>query len=130
MHYRAMFTSDKYITSADLYDERTDTFRDLVVTIERVEKLTMVGEKGKTDGRPGLHFVGSTSKKPLGLNAGNAEAVAAIAGSADMKKWPGVRIMLRVEMIVIRGKGPHPRPAIRVHEPPEPPPASTGGGRS
>lgn len=117
-HYRAFFASDKYLTSADLYDEATDSFRDLVVAIERVEKLTMVGEKGKTDVRPGLHFVGSKSKKPLGLNAGNSDQVVAIAGSTDMKKWPGVAVMLRVEMVVIRGKGPHPRPAIRIHPAP------------
>jgi len=114
MHYRAMFTSDKYLTSADLYDEPNDRFRELVVEIEKVQKLTMVGEKGKTDGRPGLHFKGSTSKKPLGLNAGNSDAVAAIAGSADVKKWIGVKIRLVVEMVVIRGKSPIPRPAIRV----------------
>lgn len=117
MHYRAFFTSDKYLTSADLYDEANDRFRELTVEIERVEKLTMVGEKGKTDGRPGLHFKGSSSKKPLGLNAGNSDAVAEIAGTPDARKWIGVTIRLVVEMVVIRGKGPHPRPAIRVKAP-------------
>lgn len=117
MHYRAMFTSDKYFTSADLYDERADAFRELTVTIEKVAKVTMVGEKGKTDGRPGLWFVGSKLGKPLGLNAGNSDKMAEIAGSTDVKKWVGVTIRLVVEMIVIRGKGPHPRPAVRVKAP-------------
>lgn len=113
MHYRAFFTSDKYLTSADLYDEKSDAFREITVTIDRVVKVKLIGKNGKTDGRPGLYFKEQKSGKPLGLNAGNSAAVANVAGSTDMKRWPGVRITLFVEMAEhVRGEGI--RPAIRV----------------
>lgn len=112
-HYRAFFTSSKYLTSADLYDEKADAFREITVTIERVVKLKIVGKGGKTDGRPGLFFKEQKSGKPLGLNAGNSSAVSNIAGSTDVKKWPGVQITLFVEMGEhVRGEGI--TPAIRV----------------
>ena len=113
MHYRAFFTSNKYLTSADLYDEKADAFREITVTIDRVVKVQLIGKGGKNDGRPGLYFKEQKSGKPLGLNAGNSAAVANVAGSTDMKKWPGVRITLFVEMAEhVRGEGV--TPAIRV----------------
>ena len=112
MHYRALFTSSEFLTSADLYDEKNDTFREMVVTIDRIARVTMVGRKGKKDGRPGAWFKESRSGKPLGLNATNCAAIANVTGSTDMKKWLGARITLRVEMVDIRGEGI--RPAVRV----------------
>lgn len=112
MHYRAMFTSSEFLTAADLYDEKTDTFRELTVTIERIAKVTLTGKKGKQDGRPGAWFKGQRSGKPLGLNATNCAAIANVVGSPDIKKWLGAQITLRVEDVNIRGEGV--RPAVRV----------------
>lgn len=111
-HWKSLFTSDKYLTSADLYDFNTDTFRDLVVTISKVVPLTIIGDKGKKDGRPGIYFKESKSGKPLGCNATNANAISNVAGSTDWKSWIGVRITVRVEMVDVRGKGI--MPAIRI----------------
>lgn len=111
-HWKSMFTSDKYLTSADLYDFNTDTFRELTATISKVVPLVLVGEKGKKDGRPGIYFKESKSGKPLGCNATNANAISNVAGSTDWKAWIGVKITMRVEMTEVRGKGV--MPAIRV----------------
>ena len=113
-HYRAFFTSAKYLTSADLYDERSESFREITVTIDRVVKLKIVGKGGKTDGRPGLFFKEQKSGKPLGLNAVNSAAVANLAGSTDMKKWPGTKVTLFVDMAEhVRGEGITPAVRIR-----------------
>lgn len=114
MHYRALFTSSEFMTSADLYDAASDSFRELTATISKVGPVTLVGKKGRKDGRPGVWFKESRSGKPLGVNATNALAISNVAGSTDTQKWVGVRITLRVEMITIRGESEGPRPAIRV----------------
>lgn len=111
-HWKSLFTSSKYITAADLYDFNSDSFRDLVATISKVVPLTIVGDKGKTDGRPGVYFKESKSGKPLGINATNASAISNVAGSTDWKDWVGTRITIRVEMVDVRGKGR--MPAIRI----------------
>lgn len=111
-HWKSMFTSEKYLTSADLYDFNTDTFRELTATISKVVPVTLVGKKGKKDGRPGVYFKESKSGKPLGVNATNAKAISNVAGSTDWKKWVGVRITMRVEMNDVQGEGV--MPTIRV----------------
>jgi hypothetical protein len=114
MHYRAFFASSEFLTSADLYDEKTDTFRELTATIAKVAPVVLTGKKGKKDGRPGIYFKESKSGKPLGVNATNAAAISNVTGSTNTKDWIGKRITLRVEMITIRGESEGPRPAIRV----------------
>lgn len=111
-HFRALFTSAEFMTAADLYDEKTDTFREVTVTIARIAQVQLVGKKGKKDGRPGLYFKESKSGKPLGVNATNGAAISNVVGSPDMKDWIGKQIRIGVDMVDIRGEGI--RPAIRV----------------
>lgn len=124
-HWRALFSSAHYLTAADLYDERTDSFREVTVQIERVNRVTMTGEKGREDSRPGVYFVGH--KKPLGANATNCDTISLVVGSDDMKRWPGKRITLFVGETQIRqGTRTIKRPCVRVKPsaPPEDRPRS------
>jgi hypothetical protein len=115
-HWRALFTSNEFLTSADLYNESTDTFSEITVEIERVVGVTLKGEGGREDGRPGIYFRGSRTGKPLGANATNCTAIESIAGSNDFKKWLGVWITLFVgETDIRKGRGKtERRPCLRV----------------
>ena len=110
-HWRALFTSNEFLTAADLYNERTDTFAEITVEIERVVSVTLKGEKGREDGRPGIYFRGSRSGKPLGANATNCKAIESIAGTDDFKKWPGTWLTLFVTDVRVDGRK---RPCMRI----------------
>jgi hypothetical protein len=121
MHYRAFFTSKDFLTAADLYDERTDSFRELEVEITKVTRATLTGPGGKKDGRPGLYLRGAASgkdlPKPLGANATNCAAIANVARSTDMKDWPGTVVSLYVDTYEDRVEGPRPCLRIRAFAP-------------
>lgn len=113
-HWRAFFTSKDYLTAADLYDEASDTFKDLDVQIERVIRVTLKGEKGREDQRPGVYFRGH--RKPLGANATNCDSISLALGSYDMKRWPGGWVSLYVdENVEVKERGRTvKRPAVRI----------------
>jgi hypothetical protein len=94
-HWKTLVSND-YISSADLYDEKTEKFLELTVTIEKVQGGELTGDGGRKTRRPFVWFAGSKSGKPLALNSTNAKAVTAIAGSPDVKRWPGVPVTLFV----------------------------------
>jgi hypothetical protein len=121
MHYRAFFTSKDFLTAADLYDERSDSFREIDVEITRVVRSTLTGPGGKKDGRPGLYLravaSGKDLPKPLGANATNCRSIANVARSSDMKQWPGVVVRLYVDTFDDREEGPRPCLRIRAFRP-------------
>lgn len=113
-HWRAFFTSKDYLTAADLYDEREDRFVERSLRITRVVKVTLKGERGREDQRPGIYFEGIT--KPLGANATNCDSISLAVGSTDMKSWPGRWVTLYVdENVEIKERGRTvKRPAVRI----------------
>lgn len=114
-HWRALFTSRDYLTSADLYNERTDSFAEITVEIERVQRVTLKGEGGREDQRPGIYFKGSKTGKPLGANATNCDAIERVVGTDDFKRWPGAWLTLFVTSTQVKEKGRKVnRPCIRV----------------
>src|SRR4051812_33502023 len=101
MHYRFFMSSD-WFTAADLYDEQTDSTREVTLTIERVSKGNLIGHKGKKSQKPTLHFVekkraDGSDIKPLACCVENSQAVSQVAGSENPKKWVGARVTLYVE---------------------------------
>lgn len=94
-HWRS-FVSNAYVCAADLFDERTETFREVTVTIEKVTGGEIIGEGGRKTKRPFVYFAGSKTDKPLGLNSTNSKAIEQIAGSGDVKRWVGLRLVLFV----------------------------------
>lgn len=113
-HWRAFFTSKDYLTAADLYDEASDRFGEQNALIERVVKVTLKGERGREDQRPGIYFKGH--KKPLGANATNCGSISLALGSTDMKQWPGKWVTLYVdENVEVKENGRTvKRPAVRI----------------
>lgn len=94
-HWRSMFSKQsEYLRSADLWDDKRDGFREVVVQIERVAQGTIVGEKGRADKMPFAYFV--DKQKPLGLNATNCKTLVALSGSQNASKWVGLWITLYV----------------------------------
>lgn len=116
MHYRLFFSSDKWLTAADLYNADTGTTREVTLTIERVSKGEMVGNKGKKSFKPALHWKERAKDgsiiKPLGCCVENCEALVQVTGSIDPKDWVGKCVTIFVKMIDMRGEGR--RPAIRI----------------
>lgn len=113
-HWRAFFTSKDYLTAADLYDEGADRFVDRDVQITKVNRVTLKGERGREDQRPGIYFRGLT--KPLGANATNCDSISIALGSYDMKQWPGGWLTLYVdENVEVKERGRTvKRPAVRI----------------
>ena len=129
-HFRAFFSSDDWLTAADLYDERNDTFFEVDVEIIRITKgtLTTPGKNDKKKSRPAIYMrslrTGKELPKPLGAGATICETIASIAGTGEMKRWIGQPITLFVTETRVSGK---PRPCIRVK--PEAPRAQQRGGQ-
>lgn len=116
-HFRAFFSSDEWLTAADLYNERDDNFIELDVEITKVTKgtLTTPGKSDTKKSRPALHLLslrsGRPVPKPLGAGATICETIASIAGTGEMKRWVGQAITLFVTETKVSGKT---RPCIRV----------------
>lgn len=66
--------------------------RDVVVTIDRVQKEKLKTNDGTNDDKWLLYF--QKAKKPLVLNTTNAKMIAAVTGEQDATKWGGRRITL------------------------------------
>lgn len=113
-HFRTMLTSDNF-SAADLWSEKAEKYVEIDVEIVSVRKGEVVGEKGRKKGMPFITMksgkTGQVIPKPLGCNATNGDSIAALAGSPDVKRWPGVWITLYVTKTQM-GKGM--RDAIRI----------------
>ena len=108
--------------------------RDVTVTIERAVGGEIIGEKGRKDKKPILHFVGK--EKTMIVNRTNGKTIATLYGP-KVEDWKGKRITLYpsmtrapdgsgdVECIRIRPAVPKiavkpPTPELPTAPPPEP----------
>lgn len=107
--WRVYKKNDAYLSSGDLWDERVNDYRSVVVQIERVAQGEVVGEGGRKKGMPFVYFVGA--KKPFGMNSTNAETVTSIVGSDNTDRWKGQWIELFVTQTMVNKER---RPCIRV----------------
>lgn len=124
-----MFKSALHLTASDLYDDKSDSFREAVVEIERVTPGEIVGEKGRKDGMPFVYFKGKN--KPLGLNKTNTKTIIRLTGTFNHEKWIGVWLTLyvakvdgkegEVHAIRIRPKLAQPRTGEQKSAPPSAP---------
>jgi hypothetical protein len=108
----------KYIGAWNLIDDQGNK-RDLVLTIARVEAAEIVGEGGKTNKKPLVHFE-PKSRAWLPMVAGKtvAKTIAALYGN-DTRQWVGKRICLYATTTSVGGQE---KDCIRVRPqvPPEP----------
>lgn len=86
-HYKSFF-DNKFIGAWDL-----PPGRDVVLTIERVSGEEIKGPDNKTDKRPVIYFVGTSSGKGFVCNKTNAKTIARLYG-ADTANWKGQRVAL------------------------------------
>jgi hypothetical protein len=118
-----MLTSEHFC-AADLYSEQNEKYIEIDVEILGVKRDEIVGDKGRKKGMPFITMrslrSGKEIPKALGLNATNCETIASIAGSPDVKRWPGKLITLYVTKTEV---GKATRDCIRIR--PEAPKAQT-----
>lgn len=86
MHWKEM-TDREYLFAFDLKG------KDCTVTIDRIVAGTLVGTGGKKTRKPLAFFKEGSSGKPLGLNATNCKAIAALYGN-ETDNWVGKRITI------------------------------------
>jgi hypothetical protein len=98
--YRAMFDA-KYLAAFHLVDQATGQKRDVTVTIAKVEAAKIVGEGGKQDRKPLVHFEGKDL--PMIFNKTNGKVVAAMYGN-DTRGWVAKRITLYSTTTSVGGK--------------------------
>jgi hypothetical protein len=110
--YMTMFDSE-YIGAWDLNG------RDVVVTISRVQGMTITGEGGKKNKKPVIWFEGK--EKGAIVNKTNAKAIAGMYGR-DTAQWIGKRITLYPTQTQV---GSETKECIRVR--PTPPTEPTRG---
>ena len=118
-HFRQYFDSE-YLGNWDLPRDQ-----DVVVTIDKVGRGELTGQKGRKDKKAIIHFVGK--KKPMAMNITNAKTVAAMYGN-DVRQWVGKSIALyvtttdspagQVDCIRIRPRIPQPKRANGAARPP------------
>lgn len=115
MHYRMFFSSDIWLTAADLFNEQTGKTREVTLTIDRVVKGHLVGVGGKRSTKPAIHWKerqkDGSPIKPLAVGAKCCAQIGQSVGSTDMSKWPGNKITLFVDEDRVSGEM---RPCIRV----------------
>lgn len=123
-HFRTMLKSEHF-SAADLWSEKGERYVEINVQIVDVKQGEVVGEKGRKKGMPFITMLsektGQRIPKALGCNATNCDSIAFLAGSPDLKRWPGVWLTLYVTKVDL-GKGQ--RDAIRIR-PKSPKPRST-----
>lgn len=110
--YMTMFDSE-YIGAWDLMG------RDVVVTISRVQGMTITGEGGKKNKKPVIWFEGK--EKGCICNKTNAKAISGMYGR-DTSQWIGKRITLYPTQTQV---GSETKECIRVR--PTPPAESNRG---
>ena len=105
-HWRQLCDDKEYLFHYDAPFTGPDGKpRDVIVTIEKVVGGTVIGEGGKKNKKPIVHFVGK--KKPLILCITNCLTIEKLLGSSDPKSWAGKRIALfaTTEMSRDRSRG-------------------------
>lgn len=81
-----------------------------VLTISHASQEKVMGNSGKSDDCLVVHWQGS-DEKPLIVNATNAKAIQAVAGSGYIEDWQGVAIELYTTEVTAFGET---RDAVRV----------------
>ncbi len=118
-HFRDYFDS-QYLGNWDLPRNQN-----VVVEIVKVEKGTLVGQRGKKDKKAILHFRGK--EKAMAANITNCKTIAAMYGP-NPRSWVGKRIALYVAENVDSPNGPVD--AIRIRPTIPEAPRSTSNGRA
>lgn len=95
-HWRSWGKDSEYLRAADLWDDKSEGYREATVQIERMQQGTVTGENGRKDKMPFAYFANTRSGKPLGLNASNAKTIARMVGTPNPDKWVGLWITLYV----------------------------------
>lgn len=116
-HWRTMITSDNF-SASDLWDEKAERFREITIQIVKVEKDEVTGEKGRKKTMPFVTMRdqrGSVHQKRFGCVATNCESISELAGSPDMKKWPGTWLTMYVTKTDVGNKK---KDCIRIKPPP------------
>lgn len=98
-HWRKLANPD-YYGSHDLINP-DGTFREIIVTIDKVTSKEIVGEGGKKNQKNILHTL---ETKPIILNNVNQKVIARLAGSPFVEKWSGVRIIVYVDKVKAFGE--------------------------
>lgn len=116
MHYRFFMSSD-WFTAADLYDDKQDRLFELTLTISRVIRGTLTGQKGRKSQKPTLYFTekrpDGSDYKPLGCCVENCVAISNIASTSNPREWVGAKVTLYAAMIEDR-ETRSKRPAVRI----------------
>jgi hypothetical protein len=109
------FSSETWLTAADLFVESTGKTREVTFTIAKVVKGNLTGVGGKKSNKPALHWEEKAKDgspiKPLAVGAKCCAQIAQATGSTDMADWPGKKVTLFVDQDRVSGEM---RPCIRV----------------
>ena len=74
-----------------------DDGEDIVLTIKAVRQEDVVGSDGKKEACIVCHW--QENQKPMILNVTNCKAIAKLAGSPYIEKWPGTRVQIGTERV-------------------------------
>lgn len=86
------FTNPKYLGSHDF-----NPGQEVTVTIDKVVREMVKGEKGKEEECSVLYFI--KAKKPMIMNKVNAKIITKVLGTPYIEKWNGGKIILYVTMV-------------------------------
>lgn len=91
VHYKSMFTGGEkespYLFACHL------AFADVTLTIDRVEAGKVVGQGGKSSGKPVIYWR-EKDWRPMALNKTNGKTIVALYGTPDVTQWAGKRVTL------------------------------------
>lgn len=103
--YRTLMNRD-YLGAWDIPESG-----ELVLTIERAGKETVVGEGGSKEECLVIHY--SDAAKPMVCNVTNANSIRKVANSPYIEDWKGVKVILYSTEVKYKGEL---RDAIRVRD--------------
>ena len=103
--YRSLMNRD-YLGAWDVPESG-----ELVLTIERAGKETVVGEGGSKEECLVIHY--SDAAKPMVCNVTNANSIRKVANSPYIEDWKGVRVILYSTEVKYKGEM---RDAIRIRD--------------
>lgn len=97
MHYRERFkATDKFLGSVDLWDDKTKSYKQVTVTIERFGEDTLVGSMGE-ERKPYVKL--KEYQKPMVMNKTNYARLAKVFESPAEEDFLGKTITLGVEKV-------------------------------
>lgn len=105
--------------------------KEQTVTIDRVVRGEIMGEKGRKSKKPACYFRSDKEKRPLFLNVTNCRTLANMTGSEHIEDWAGWRIT--IFPTTTQDKDGKTVACIRIHprgERPEQRQTSSGAGRN